>query len=315
MNDFLPTETVGSQAASATDHLFYALLGISVAVVLLVSGLILVFSIRYRRGSKADRSELPPILQREVEIGWTLATLFLFLSIFGWAVSENFSFGTVPTNGLEIHVVAKQWMWKLQHPGGQREINALHVPVNKPVRLIMNSEDVIHSFYVPSFRLKQDVVPGLTTQLVFTPIKVGTFRLLCAEYCGTDHSAMTGKIVVMTPEDYSRWLDTSPASEDLVAQGRDIFTRLGCAGCHDARAAVRAPDLKGVFGQPVPLADGTVVQADETYLRDSILQPRKQIVAGFDPVMPSFAGRLSDAELETVIAYLKSLADTDGDTR
>jgi cytochrome c oxidase subunit 2 len=207
---------------------------------------------------------------------------------------------------MEIHVVAKQWMWKTQHPGGAREIDALHVPVNRSIRLLMNSEDVIHSFYVPAFRIKQDVVPGATEQLLFKAVKTGTYRLTCAEYCGTRHSEMTGKIVVMEPQDFAKWLAEQPEGDALAERGAALYTRLGCSGCHEQTGTIRAPDLHGIYGKPVPLSDGRVVTADDAYIRDSILEPRKDVVAGFAPIMPSFAGKASESDLLALLAWFRT---------
>jgi cytochrome c oxidase subunit 2 len=215
---------------------------------------------------------------------------------------------------LEIHVLAKQWMWKTQHPSGAREINALHVPIDKPVRLLMESQDVIHSFFIPAFRIKQDVLPGrdAPTQLWFQASKLGTFGLLCAEYCGTDHSAMRGRIVVMTQQDYAAWSVAQPDGDDLAHQGAALFVSRGCSGCHAAASKVHAPRLAGLYGRTVPLQDGRSVLADDAYIRDSILQPRRDIVAGYEPIMPSFAGVLDDGEIQGLIAYIKSLRNAEG---
>ena len=199
-----------STHAERVDHIFYGLLLLSGSTMLVVFAFIVILAIRYRRGSAAKRGPLPEIVSREFEIGWTSATLFLFAFLFWWAASADLNSLAAPADALEIHVVAKQWMWKTQHPNGAREINALHVPVGKPVRLVMTSQDVIHSFFVPAFRVKQDVVPGRDTEIWFQATKTGVFPLLCAEYCGTDHSMMRGRIVVMRPEDYAEWL-TAPA--------------------------------------------------------------------------------------------------------
>jgi cytochrome c oxidase subunit II len=203
-------------------------------------------------------------------------------------------------------------MWKAEHPNGAREIDELHVPVGEPVRLVMTSQDVIHDFYVPAFRLKKDVLPGRFTELSFTATKPGEYRLFCAEYCGTDHARMGGRIVVLDRGEYGRWAAAQPQGDDLAREGEALFRSLGCSGCHAAGSAVRAPSLRGVYGGPVPLADGRVVTADSAYVRDSILQPRREIVAGFRPIMPSFAGVVDDAELIRLEAYIRSLAISRG---
>jgi cytochrome c oxidase subunit 2 len=303
-----------STVAVRTDHIFLGLLAASVAVLVLVTGLIVTFSVRYRKGSKASRADLPEVLSKEFEIGWTAATAFLFLFIFWWAGSAQLKGLRAPKTAIEMHVVAKQWMWKTQAASGVREINALHVPVGMPIRLVMTSQDVIHSFYVPAFRIKQDVLPGRYTETWFQATKPGVYPLYCAEYCGTDHSAMLGKVTVMTPEDYGRWTAAQPQPDDLSGQGKALFQQLGCASCHGPNAAGRvAPNLAGVFGSHVMLSDGRIVLADEGYLRDSIVLPDKDIVAGYPPVMPSFSKSVDEEGLVTLVAYLKSLSGRSGD--
>jgi cytochrome c oxidase subunit 2 len=297
------------------DHIFYGLLWLSGLITALVFGLLIIFSIRYRRGSAARRGPLPEIVNREFEIGWTAATLFLFVFLFWWASSADLSSLAAPANALEIHVMAKQWMWKTQHANGAREIDALHIPAGRPVRLVMSSQDVIHSFFVPAFRLKQDVVPGRNTELWFQATKTGVFPLLCAEYCGTDHSAMLGRITVMRPEDYSAWLSHQPEGDDLAHLGAQLFVARGCAGCHANSSKVHAPRLEGVYGTTVPLADGRKVTADDSYIRDSMLLPKRDIVAGFEPIMPSFAGLLDDGEVQALTAYIRSLRTQNGERR
>ncbi|CCD98325.1 cytochrome c oxidase subunit II [Bradyrhizobium sp. STM 3809] len=298
-----------STHAVTVDRIFYLLLVLSGATVVLVFGLILLFAVRYRRGSSAKRGPMPEFLRREFEIGWTLATLLSFVFLFWWAGSADLSSLAAPAGSLEIHVVAKQWMWKTQHPSGAREINALHVPLGQPVHLLMSSQDVIHSFFVPAFRVKQDVVPGRETDIWFQASKLGVFPLLCAEYCGTDHSVMRGKITVMRPEDYARWLVQQPEGDDLAHEGAKLFVSQGCSGCHAGSSNVHAPRLAGIYGRMVQLSDGRTVKADDGYIRDSILQPKRDVVAGYDAIMPSFKGLLDDGELQSLTAYIRSLAE------
>jgi cytochrome c oxidase subunit 2 len=198
-------------------------------------------------------------------------------------------------------------MWKAQHPGGQREINALHVPAGQDVRLVMASQDVIHSFFIPALRIKQDVVPGRYETMWFRADKVGRYHLFCAEYCGTDHAHMGGWITVMNPREYADWLQAQGGQQTLAAQGEQLFRRYGCSGCHEPGGTVRAPNLHGVFGGPVPLSDGSVVIADEAYVRDSILDPKGQVAAGYAPVMPTFAGQVSEDDLAKLVAYIESI--------
>jgi cytochrome c oxidase subunit 2 len=300
--------TEASRHAAGVDYLFYGLTFISALIVLLVFGLVIGFAFRYRRGTKVKRGRLPNFLRNEVELGWTSATAFLFLFIFWWAAGSQLAALTPPNNAIEIRIVAKQWMWKAEQPSGVREINELHVPAHKPVMLAMTSEDVIHSLFLPALRIKQDVLPGRTTHLWFTADKTGTFELMCAEFCGSEHSRMTGRLVIMPPADYAKWVGTAPQTQGLARQGEALFRSLGCSGCHATGAAVHAPDLNGVFGRKVHLADGRTLTADEAYLRDSILLPRRDVVAGFQPIMPSFKGSVTDGQMVRLIAYLKSLS-------
>jgi cytochrome c oxidase subunit 2 len=302
--------TEASDYAARIDHTFWLLCAVSGLILLLVMALVATFVIRYRRGSDVHRGELPPSLKHEVEIGWTAATLFLFLFIFWWAASGELSALNPPKNALEIHVIAKQWMWRFQHPSGAREIDTLHVPVNTPVRLVMTSEDVIHDLYLPALRLKQDILPDRYTYEWFTATKTGTYYLTCAEFCGTDHSVMGGKLVIVTPDQYARWTAAQPEGDDLAHQGAALFRTLGCSGCHTPGSSVHAPDLHDIYGHLVHLSDGRTVTADEAYLRDSILLPNKDVVAGFSPIMPSFKGVATEADLTKLVAYLKSLSAT-----
>jgi len=273
-----------------------------VAVALLV--LVVVFSLKYRRGRRVDRT--PPREMKGIEIAWTVTPLLVFFGVFGWAARDYVTMADPPANALPVSVVARQWMWKLQHRNGRREINELHVPQGEPVVLTMTSQDVIHSFFVPAFRLKQDVVPGRYTRLWFTATQLGQFPLFCSEYCGSEHSQMTGRVVVMSPADYGRWLASGPAEPAMAQYGFALFRQLGCSGCHDARSTIHAPLLDGLYGRTVHLQDGRSVVADADYLRDSILVPAKDVVAGFAPVMPSFAGQVSAEDLDALIAYIQS---------
>jgi cytochrome c oxidase subunit 2 len=275
----------------------------AVAIALLV--IVVVFSIRYRRGAHVDRT--PARRMRNIEAAWTLTPLLIFFGIFGWSARDFLVLYQPPTDAQPVTVVAKQWMWKLRHRNGRREINELHVAQGEPVVLTMTSQDAIHSFFVPAFRLKQDVVPGRYTRLWFTPTQLGEFRLFCSEFCGSGHSTMTGRIVVMTPADYGRWLAAGNGEPGLAQYGFALFRQLGCSGCHDTRSTIHAPLLDGLAGRLVHLQDGRSAVADATYLRDSILTPAKDVVAGFAPVMPSFAGQVSEEDLQALIAYIESL--------
>ena len=295
-----------STIAPRVDGIFWLLTGVSVAIMALVGALVLVFSFRYRRGSNAPRGPVPEKLSGEIEIGWTAGTLFVFVFVFWFAAALDTEQFEIPRNAMEIHVVAKQWMWKIEHPNGAREIDAMHVPVGVPVRLVMTSQDVIHSFYVPAFRVKQDVLPGRYVETWFEASKIGTYHLFCTEYCGTDHSRMIGGIVVQSPADYARWSSAQPQGDSLADQGASLFVSMGCTGCHGGSAVVRAPRLAGLYGRPVPVGDGRFVAADEGYLRDSILLPQKDVVAGYAPVMPSYQDVASEDDVVKLVAYLKS---------
>ncbi len=298
-----------STQAPDTDALFLILVIVAASIIILVVTLIVTFSLRYRRGTTANRGSLRPLISREFEIGWTAGTFFLALFLFWWSGSSDLSTLQPPRNAMEIHVVGKQWMWKTQHANGAREINALHVPVNEPVRLVMTSEDVIHSFFVPDFRIKRDLLPGRYTETWFQATKTGAYHLFCTQYCGTEHSRMIGQIVVMPKDDFSKWLSGQPQAEDIPKEGAALFASLGCSGCHEGNARVHAPRLQGVYGRPVHLSDGRVITADDAYIRELILQPEKDVVAGYKPLMPSFEGLVGDDEILRLTAYIRSLKD------
>ena len=302
---WLPGETAH---AGAVDLLFIGLLMSSALVLLLLFALLFRFAIHYRAGN-ADANRDHRIKKSwHWEVSWTVATLIAFLGLFVWGAQLFLNLQEAPKDALPVYVVAQQWMWKVQHLGGQREINELHVPLGSAVRLIMSSQDVIHSFFIPAFRIKHDVVPGAVESIWFRPRRPGVFHLFCAEYCGTDHSRMTGRIVVMEQAAFEQWLARQDVTGTLAAQGERLFRQFGCGGCHGAGATVRAPALDGLYGKPVPLNDGTIEIADERFIRDSILKPRGQIVAGYEPVMPSYEGKISEDELVQITAYIKSLA-------
>lgn len=299
---FVPASA--SSASGRFDLLMLCLLLLTGTVALAVAFLILFFSIRYRRGSSADRRHAPT-RNRAVEIAWTVTPLLLFMGLYGWAAYDYVRLYRVPPEAMPVFVVAKQWMWKLEHANGQREIGELHVPLGQPTRLVMTSQDVIHSFYVPAFRIKQDVVPGRYTSLWFTPTQAGEFHLFCAEFCGTEHSVMRGRIVVMPPAEFARWLQQGAARPGIAARGFELFRRYGCSGCHAAGSSVHAPDLTGLLGRTVHLQDGRSLVADENYVRDSMLLPKKDVVAGYQPIMPSFAGQISEEDIMAIIEYIR----------
>lgn len=298
-----------SDIAWHVDAIFYSLLAVCGLICIGIAIFVVLCCIRYRAdGEIRPLPKLKKVRSFWIEVGWTSATFLVFVAIFIWAGVIYFRMSKPPADAQEIHVVAKQWMWKLQHLNGRREINALHLEVGRPVKLVMTSQDVIHDFYVPAFRTKQDVVPGRYTTEWFTPTKPGTYHLFCAEYCGMNHSRMDGWVYVLEPQEYAKWLATGSEGESVVAAGARLFVARGCSGCHSPNSTVHAPLLNGIYLQPVALTDGTVVRADDQYLHDCILQSRKQIVAGYPPVMPLFQGQLSEEEVMQLIAYIKSLS-------
>lgn len=293
-----------SANAGRVDILFVSLLGLCGAMALAVCILIIVFCVRYRSSAKVNRDHVPRKFTA-LEVFWTVTPLLLFIGLCAWAAYDYLRQNQAPEDAMPVFVVAKQWMWTLEHSNGRREINQLHLPMGRPVRLLMTSQDVIHSFFVPAFRVKQDLVPGRYTALSFTPVQAGTYDLYCAEYCGTEHSVMRGEVVVMPPAAFAVWLASGTSPGTLAKQGESLFRRHGCSGCHGAGS--RAPSLAGLLGADVALADGRHVYADENYVRDAILQPRKDIVAGYEPIMPSYAGQLSEQDLLALLEYMRSL--------
>jgi cytochrome c oxidase subunit 2 len=291
--------------AGNVDALYVFLLLISVMVSALIFTLILVFAIRFRRQKGVEAEQIEGSLP--LELTWSIMPLFVFLFIFGWGAVIFFQMRTPPKDASTIYVVAKQWMWKLEHEEGIREINSLHIPVGRNVKLIMTSQDVIHSFYVPAFRVKQDVVPGRYTTMWFKATKPGTYHLFCAEYCGTQHSGMIGEVVVMEAAQYQAWLAGGGATGTMASNGESLFQQLGCATCHRSDTQGRGPNLAGLFGKRVAISDGTTVVADEGYIRESILVPTAKIVSGFKPIMPPFQGLVTEEQLNALVAYVKSL--------
>jgi cytochrome c oxidase subunit 2 len=300
-----------STMAPRVDALYFFLIAVSVFFATLISLAIIVFAFRYRRRSESDR---PAEILGDVrlEIFWTVIPLGFTLIMFVWGAKLYFETYNPPPNALEIHVVAKQWMWKAQHPEGRSEIDELHVPLGQPIKLLLTSQDVIHDFFVPAFRIKTDVVPGRYMTVWFEPSKTGTFRLFCAEYCGTQHSGMLGRIVVMQPRDYQNWLSGQASGMTLAAAGARLFQSLGCVACHSEKDSARGPSLAGLFGKPVRLQNGKTAVADETYIRESIVNPQAKIVAGYQPIMPTFKGLVSEEGILQIVAYLKSLEPPEG---
>src|SRR5581483_5211305 len=294
-----------STTAGSVDALYVFLVTISSIMCLAIFTMIVVFALRFRRraGHRAEQIEGSNAL----ELTWTFIPFGIFLFIFIWAAYIYFQERTPPKDSTEVYTVAKQWMWKFQHIEGHREINELHVPVGRNVRMIMTSQDVIHSFYVPAFRIKQDVLPGKYTIAWFHATKPGTYHLFCAEYCGTMHSGMIGEVVVMEPAQYQQWLSGGAATGSLANTGQGLFASLGCSTCHRFDTQGRGPNLTGLFSKQVLLEDGRTVSADENYIRESILSPAAKVVSGFKPIMPTFQGIISEEQLNALVAYVKSL--------
>ncbi len=288
------------------DALYFFALGVTAFFSLLIGGLIFYFAVKYRRRSD-DEVGTPERASTPLEITWSVIPLAITMVMFVWGARVFFTLSRPPADATEYFVVGKQWMWKLQHPEGNREINELHVPLGQPIQLTMTSEDVIHSFYVPAFRIKADVLPGRYTTVWFEATKAGSYQLFCAEYCGAEHSRMIGRVVVMEPRDYEIWLSGREPGKPLVASGEELFQLSACHTCHREDTRARGPSLVGLFGKEVELATGRRVIADETYLRESILRPAAKIVAGYQALMPTYQGRLSEEQLVQLISYIKTL--------
>jgi cytochrome c oxidase subunit 2 len=297
-----------TRLAGEIDWLFLGLIIISTFYMALIFVPMIYFLFKYRRGKKADRSPIR-IRTWKVEIVWTVVPFLMMMGFFAWAADLYYQVERPPAGALEAFVVGKQWMWKLEHAEGNREINELHVPVGQSIKLTMTSEDVIHSFFIPAFRVKQDVVPGRYVTEWFHPVKVGTYHLFCAEYCGANHSLMGGNVIVMSPGDYAAWLAAGAPRDNLAATGEALFRSLGCSGCHMGNSVIHAPRLEGLYGNPVPLSTGQIATADDQYIRDSILLPASQIAAGYSNAMPTFQGRISEEQVIQLVAYIRSLAN------
>jgi cytochrome c oxidase subunit 2 len=295
-----------STYAEKLDWLLWAQTGFTIVLSALIFAVITFLAIRYRRRWEGDVAT--PILGNlKLEILWTVIPFGIAMCLLVWSVSLFLSSSRPPADTLDISVVGKQWMWKLQHPNGKREINELHIPSDQAVRLTLATEDVIHSFFIPAFRVKQDVVPGRYTTLWFEPTKEGEYHLFCAEYCGTSHSGMRGKVIVMDPQDYDDWLAGGETAESPVAAGEHLFAQYGCKSCHQSEDIQRGPSLAGLMGTTVTLTGGERIEVDDEYLRESILNPTAKIVDGYTPLMPTFKGLVGEESLLNLIAFIKSL--------
>ena len=300
-----------STIAKGVDQLHLFLTGITLLFTAIIFLSIFYFAVKYRRRSPDER---PAEIEGSIplELLWTLIPTALTVFIFIWGSSLYFANSRPPRASSEIFVIGKQWMWHLQHPEGPREINELHVPVGVPIKLTMTSEDVIHDFYIPAFRIKKDVLPGRYSSIWFQATQTGTYHLFCAQYCGAEHAAMIGWVYVMTPADYARWLSGGVRGETMEAAGARLFSQYGCNTCHMSDGTGRGPSLQGLYGKPVRLVDRRTLTADEEYIRTCILTPFKQLVAGYPPLMPTFQGQLSEEQVLQLIAYIKSLRAEEG---
>jgi cytochrome c oxidase subunit 2 len=294
-----------STIAPWADALYFFLLLITIVGLTLVGTLVFGFSIRYRkeRNPVATQIEGSTLL----EATWTIIPLALFLICFVWGALLYFRIYNPPANSMNIYVVGKQWMWKAEHPGGQHEINTLHVPAGQPIQLTMISQDVFHSFSIPDFRIKREVIPGRYSTVWFNATTPGTYHIFCTQYCGTKHSGMIGEVTVLTPEDYKKWTEGSTSGMSLAQNGERLFASMGCNACHSGNAAARGPSLAGVYGSKLTLTNGSQVLVNEAYLRDAILNPSQHITAGYAPIMPTYQGQISEEGLIDLVEYLKSL--------
>jgi cytochrome c oxidase subunit II len=301
-----------SAQAGQVDAVFFFMVAVTAFFSVLIASLVVVFAIKYRR--KRD-DEIGKAIHGSLalELLWTVIPFGIAMMMFAWGAKVFFDLYRPPVGAMEIFVVGKQWMWKVQHMGGQREINELHVPVGRSVKLIMGSEDVIHSFYVPAFRVKADVIPGRYNTLWFEATKPGTYHLFCAEYCGTKHSGMIGSVTVMEPADFQTWLSGGGGSDSPVVAGQKLFQDLVCITCHTPGPQARGPALKGLWGKQIELQGGGKVTMDEAYVRESIVNPQAKIVAGYLPIMPTFQGLVTEEQLLQLIAYVRSVAQQPAD--
>lgn len=298
-----------STFAVGVDNIYFFLVAVSVFFTALIAALLIFFAVKYRRrpGVSSQPVGEDPLL----ETLWLAIPFVIVMVMFVWGAVLYAQWAKPPQDSMTVYAVGKQWMWKFQHPTGPREINELHVPVGVPVKLLMTSEDVIHSLYVPAFRVKTDVVPGRYSTVWFEATQTGVFHLFCAEFCGSYHSQMTGRVVVQSPSDYENWLvrGGTGGTASLASDGEQLFRSLGCATCHVPDSEARAPKLAGLFGKSVALNSGRRVKADETYLRESILLPSAKVVQGYETLMPSYQGQVNEEQLVQLVSYLKSLQE------
>jgi cytochrome c oxidase subunit II len=301
---FFPQQA--SAQAMQVDAIYFFMIAVTAFFSLLIGVLVVIFAVKFRRKSD-DEVGVAIHGSLALELLWTFIPLGIVMVMFAWGAKVFFDMYRPPAGAMEVFIVGKQWMWKAQHADGQREINELHVPVGRPVKLVMGSEDVIHSYYIPAFRVKADVIPGRYNSLWFTASKPGRYHLFCAEYCGTKHSGMVGWITAMEPTDFQAWLAGGPATASPVAAGEKLFQDLACNTCHQLGSEGRGPALAGIFGKTIQLQGGGTATVDEAYVRESIVNPQAKVVAGFQPIMPTFQGLVTEEQLLQLIAYVRSL--------
>src|SRR3984957_3725929 len=294
-----------STIAPQMDALYFFLLAITLVGLLLVGTIRVTFSMRYRKSVHPVATQIEG--STLLEATWTIIPLAIFLVCFVWGALLYFRIYNPPVNSMNIYIVGKQWMWKAEHPGGQHEINALHVPTGQPVQLTMISQDVFHSFSIPAFRIKREVIPGRYSTVWFEATTPGEYHLFCTQYCGTNHSAMIGTITVLSPADYKKWTEESTSGMSLAQNGERLFASMGCNACHSGNAAARGPNLSGVYGSKLQLTNGQQVLVNEAYLRDAILNPSQHIAAGYAPIMPTYQGQVSEDGLIDLVEYVKSM--------
>jgi cytochrome c oxidase subunit II len=294
-----------STIAPWMDELYFFLLAMTVVGLLLVGGILVTFSLRYRKSVHPVATQIEG--STLLEATWTIIPLAIFLVTFVWGALLYFRIYNPPVNSMNIYIVGKQWMWKAEHPGGQHEINALHVPVGKNIQLTMISQDVFHSFSIPDFRIKREVIPGRYSTVWFNATTPGTYHLFCTQYCGTNHSVMIGEITVLSPADYKKWTEDSTSGMSLAQNGERLFASMGCNACHSGGPAARGPSLAGVYGSKLQLANGSQVLVNEAYLRDAILNPSQHVTAGYTPIMPTYQGQISEDGLIDLVEYLKGM--------
>ncbi|SFS02147.1 cytochrome c oxidase subunit 2 [Granulicella pectinivorans] len=294
-----------STIAPWMDALYFFLLAMTVVGVILVGALLLAFSLMYRKEKNPVATHIEG--STLLEATWTIIPLAIFLVCFVWGALLYFRIYSPPVNAMNIYVVGKQWMWKAEHPGGQHEINALHVPTGKPVQLTMISQDVFHSFSIPDFRVKREVIPGRYSTVWFEATTPGTYHIFCTQYCGTQHSGMIGEVTVLTPDDYDKWTKESTSGMSLAQNGERLFASMGCNACHSGTAAARGPNLAGVYGSKLTLTNGSQVLVNDAYLRDAILNPSQHVTAGFAPIMPTYQGQISEDGLIDLVEFIKTM--------